>query len=308
MSTIHELINVGHCSQNGMAGTSNDFCALDIARLKKYLRFPYGYKFPDDFEPTAENFNLLTQNGTMTPLYTLVDSAFSTEANGIQTFGGGKKKLIEKMPYQIDAKMINGVQGYQNSVTITNAQAHSFLLVDENNTIFGTKGKDGVFRPISSEFLNVEAYMGAGSESANYMIQVQLDRRQFDEGLSGLRSEDYDFEIDDIKGFTNLDITIPTTPTTGSTTLAFKVVRKEDKVPQLGLTATDLKIYVNGVVVGSPTIGTPTSEGLYSVTGLTPFTLGQVVEVKTNDGTYNVVDLAGTLLKSNVAQTVVVTP
>jgi len=308
MAIIHDLINVGHCAQNGMQGTSNDFCILDVARLKKYLRFPYGYKFADNFEPTAENFNLLIQAGTMTPLYTLVDSAFTTEANGIQTFGGGKKKLIEKMPYQIDAKMINGVQGYQNTLTVANAPAHSFLLVDENDNIFGAKGKDGKFRPISSEFLNVEAYMGAGSESANYMVQIQLDRAQFDTGLSALRSEDYDFEIDDIKGFTNPEISIPIAPVTGATTVGFKVLRKEDRVQQLGLTDNEVKVYVDGVDGGASLLSL--GNGNYSATDLTALSLGDVVEIKTNDGTYDVVEVTatGTLLKSNTAQTIVVAP
>ena len=308
MAIIHDLINLGHCGQSAIEGTSNDFCVLDISRIKKYLRLPYGYKFASDFVPTQEAFNLLIQNGVMTPIYKIVDATFTTEANGIQTFGGGNKKLIEKMPLQIDGKMINGVQGYQNTLSVEKSPAHSFLIVDVNNNIFGYKGKDGQFRGINSEFFNVGAYMGAGSESASYMVQIQLDRAQFDTGLGALRNEDYDFDIDEIKGFTNLTITIPTAPTTGGTSFSFKVVRKEDLTPQLGFANTELAVYIDGVAEVSPTIGAPTAEGLYTVTGLTAFTLGQVIQVETNDGTYRIVDLDGTLMKSNVADTIVVAP
>ena len=240
MNVIHDLVNIGHCAQNGISGTSNDFCPLDISRIKKLLRFPYGYKFADDFEPTEDNFNLLIQSGVITPLYTIDGANFTTEADGIQTIDGGKNKLIEKFPYKIEAKLYNGIQGFQNTLTIANANAHSFLIVDVKGTIFGTKGKDGKFRPINSEFLHVGAYVGAGAEAAYYMIDFQLDRNQFDTGLSGLRTDDYDFEIDDIKGFTNLEISISTAPVTGDTGFSFKVLRKEDRVAQIGLSNTEL--------------------------------------------------------------------
>ena len=305
MTTIHELVNIGSCSQNGMNGTNNNFCILDVSRIKKILRFPYNYKFASNFEPTEVNFTALEQAGILTPLYTIVDAEFTTEANGVQTFGGGVKKVIEKMPFQIDGKMLNGTQGYINTISVSNANAHSFLLVDVNDTIFGFKGKDGLFRPINSEFFNVEAYKGAGAESANYMIQLQLDRTQIDSGLSGLKSEEYNFEIDDVTGYTNLDIIVPAVPVVGGTGFNIQVLRKEDRVAQLGLTTSEIKVYVAGVVA-TPTIGTPTTAGVYAISGLTAFTLGQTITIKTNDGTYDIVDLDGKLLKAKVVETIVV--
>ena len=306
MAIIHDLLNLGHCGQSQMNGTSNDFCVLDISRIKKYFRMPYGYKFASDFVATQENFNLLIQQGVLTPIHKIVDATFTTDANGVQTFAGGNKKLIEKMPIQIDSKMINGVQGYQNTLTIERATAHSFLIVDVNNNIFGYKGKDGLLRGLNSEFFHVEGYVGAGGESASYMIQLQVDRAQFDTGLVALRNEDYDFDIDDIKGYGNLTITIPVAPVVGATSFSFKVVKKEDLTPQLGLSNTEIKVLVDGVAVVSPTIGTPTAEGVYTVSALTALTLGQTVQVETNDGTYSIIDLDGVLLKSNTADTIVV--
>jgi len=306
MSTIHELINLGKCAQFGFSGTNNDFCLLDIARIKKLLRLPNGYKFPADFDPTQDKFNLLIQSGKLTPLYKLVDSTFVTEANEVTTFADGSKKQSGKKPYEIESKMINGVQGYQNTLPFEKSPSHSFLLVDENNNIFGFYDKNGLFGGISSEFFNVEPYVG-GAE-ASYMVRFQLDRNQFDSGIGALRSEDYSFEIDDIKGYSNVIATIPVAPTTGATSFSFQLVRKEDKVPQLGATASTLKVYVDGTAVSSPTISAPTSAGVYTVSALTALTLGQTVKVKTNDGTYDIVEVVDTLLKSNEATTVVVAP
>ena len=305
MSTIHDLINVGYCTQNGINGTSNDFCILDMDRVKKLLRYPYGYKFADNFEPTEANFKALIQEGTMTVIYDVVEGGLTTGENETQTFTGGDMKVSNKLPIMLEGKMLNGTQGYLNTISVSNANGHSFILVDVNDTLFGYKGKDGQFRPINSKFFSVEPYTKSGTDASQYGIKLQLDRNQFDTGLSGLVSESYDFDIDDVKGYQNLEITIPTAPSVGDTQLIFKVVRKEDREPQLGLTNTEVKIYVDGVAVATPSLGTATSEGVYTATGLTALTLGQKVEVKTNDGTYNIVDNGVALVKSNTAQTVV---
>lgn len=305
MAVIHNLTNLGSCGVNGFAGTNNDFCKFDVNRIKKVLRMPYNYKFPSDFEFTLDNLLTLQQEGKIVPLYTIVNASFTTEDNGIETFGGGKKQLIEKMPIQIEGKMINGIQGYQNTLTIEKAPAHSFLIVDVNNNIFGFKGKDGLFGGINSEFLQVMPYVGSGDASPGYMIQFQLDRNAFDTGLVVIQNSDYDFEIDDVRGVTNLEITIPVTPVVGGTSVSFKVVRKEDNAPQLGLSADELSISVGGVVVSTPTIVEGVG-GNYSVTGLTAFTLGQVIAIQTKGAGTITANLDGVLLKSNNATTVVV--
>src|SRR5574343_757345 len=171
MSTIHELINVGYCSQNGINGTSNDFCVLNLDRVKKLLRFPYGYKFDDNFEPTEAKFKELIQAGTMTVLYDIVEGGLTTGENEVQTFTGGDMKVSNKLPIMLEGKMLNGVQGYINTISVSNANAHSFLLVDVNDTIFGYKGKDGQFRPFNSKFFNVEPYAKTGTDASQYSVK-----------------------------------------------------------------------------------------------------------------------------------------
>jgi hypothetical protein len=304
MSLIHDLTNLGKCGQANFSGTSNDFCVLDVKRIKKVLRAPYGFKFASDFELTLPNLLTLEQEGKIIPLYTLVNTAFATAENGVETFGGGKKKSIEKMPIEITGKLINGIQGYQNTLSLEKAQLHSFFLIDTDNTIFGFKGKDGLFGGINSEYFEVMPYSGSGDESAGYMVGFQLDRTQFDNGLVGILNADYDFEIDDVKGVTNLIITA-VAPVVGAETLSITAKRKEDNVAQLGLDTTELKVTVAGAVVGGATL-TEVGEGVYTVGGLTALTLGQIVTVQTKGGSTTVANLDGTLLKSNLLATVTV--
>ena len=306
MAGVHDLVDVGACSQTGFRGTSNDFCILDIKRIKKILRSTPNFKFPADFDFTYANLLIEVQKGNITPLYKIVDNTYTTAENGVQTFGGGDKAQIEKMPIEMQGKMLNGVQGYKNTVTVESAKSHSFFLVDVDDTIFGFKGKDGLWGGINSDFFQVMPYVGAGDESAGYMIEWQLNRNQFDTGLAGLRSNEYDFEIDTIKGITNLEISIPVAPETGATAVAFKVVRDEDKVAQLGLDNTELEFKVNGVAVASPAV-TDNLDGTYSV-AVAALTLADKVSIRAWDGTYENVDLDGVLLKSNTAETITVAP
>ena len=305
MAGVHDLVNVGACGQAGINGTSNDFCILDIKRIKKLLRATPNFKFPDAFDFTYANLLIEEQKGNIVPIYKIVDNTFTTAENGVQTFGGGDKSQIEKMPIEMQGKLLNGTQGYKNTITVESAKVHSFFLVDVDDTVFGFKGKDGLFGGINSDFFQVMPYVGAGDESAGYMIEWQLNRNQFDTGLVGLRRDEYDFEIDTIKGITNLEITIPVVPVVGgATTVDFKVVRNEDKVAQLGLDNTELQVSIDGTPEGTPTI-TDNGDGTYT-TSVTALTVGQVITIRLWDGTYATVNLDDVLLKGNTASTIAV--
>lgn len=259
MGKLVDLLNVGHCSTSGILGTATDFCKLDIDRLKEAWRLPYNFKFPADFEFTLANLQNLQKEGKLVKVATFKTATDSTEENSVNTYAGGKKSLMDKMPIQIDATLENGIQGYQAILSLEKAGMHSFLLVDENNTIFMAKGKDGLARGLNSEFLQVMPYKMRGDQPAGFNVQFQLNRAQFDTDLHGLRSEDYTFDIDDIYGITDLDLVI-TAPANAGTTMDFSVLRKTDRhsFNQEGLEAmVGWKVKANGVVVpGAVTLGT----------------------------------------------------
>lgn len=303
MAAVEDLLNIGQCSSN-RRGTSNDFCYLDIKRIKKLLRANSGFKFPEGFEFTLDNLLLEEQKGNITPIYTLVDNTFTTAENGVQTFGGGTKALIEKMPIEMQAKLLNGVQGYQNTLTVEKSKVHSFFIVDVDDTVWGYKTKDGLFGGIKSDFFQVMPYVGAGDESAGYMIEWQLDRNQFDTGLHALTSSEYDFDMSDVKGYSNLVIEISNAPVVGDTAVNFTVRRSEDQVAQVGLDNSELEVSIDGVAEVSPVV-TDNGVGSYSV-AITAATLGQDIKIRTYDGTYTIVNLDGILLKSDTASTIVV--
>jgi hypothetical protein len=259
MATLVELLNVGKCANGAFLGTATDFCKLDIDRLAEIWRLPYNHKFPLNFEFTLANIQALQGEGKLVKIAKFKTANFTTEENSINTYAGGKKSLMDKMPIQIDATLENGIQGYQSILSVEKASAHSFLLVDDMGNIFMAKGKDGQARGLNSEFFQVMDYKGRGDQPASFMIQFQLNRSQFDNDLQGLRTEDYAFDVDDVYGITDLDLQIEAPINTG-TSFKFKVLRNTDRknFNQEGLEAmTGWVAKVDGsVIAGAVTAGT----------------------------------------------------
>jgi len=281
MAKLVDLLNVGRCSTSQILGTSTDFCKLDIDRLKEIWRMPYNFKFPANFEFTLANLQALQEEGKLIKVSTFKTSSDSTEENSVNTYAGGKKSLMDKMPKQIDATLENGIQGYQAILSLEKAGMHSFLLVDENNTIFMAKGKDGLARGLNSEFFQVMDYKMRGDQPAGFNIQFQLNRAQFDNDLQGLRSDDYNFDIDDVVGITDLDL-IVTAPANASTTMNFSVLRNTDRhsFNQEGLEAmTGWVVKVDGV--GATGAVTAVTGGYrYTITSPAAFNTGDVVTIE----------------------------
>lgn len=281
MAKLVDLLNVGRCSTSQILGTATDFCKLDIDRLKEIWRMPYNFKFNANFEFTLANLQALQEEGKLIKVSTFKTSSDTTEENSVNTYAGGKKSLMDKMPKQIDATLENGIQGYQSILSLEKAGMHSFLLIDENNTIFMAKGKDGLARGLNSEFFQVMDYKMRGDQPAGFNIQFQLNRAQFDNDLQGLRSEDYDFDIDDVVGITDLDLVV-TAPANAGTTMDFSVLRNTDRhsFNQEGLEAiTGLKVTVNGVGA-SGTVTAVTGGYRYTVTSPAAFSSGNVVTIE----------------------------
>lgn len=281
MANLVDLLNVGRCSTSQILGTATDFCKLDIDRLKEIWRMPYNFKFAVDFEFTLANLQALQEEGKLVKVSTFKTSSDSTEENSINTYAGGKKSLMDKMPKQIDATLENGIQGYQSILSLEKAGMHSFLLIDENNTIFMAKGKDGLARGLNSEFFQVMDYKMRGDQPAGFNIQFQLNRAQFDNDLQGLRSEDYAFDIDDVYGITDLGL-IVTAPANAGTTMDFSVLRNTDRhsFNQEGLEAmTGWIVKVDGVVaIGAVTA--VTGGYRYTITSPVAFNTGDVVTIE----------------------------
>ena len=307
MAVIESIVNLGYCSESNFQGTDTAYCIFDIKRLKKAWRHPLNFKFPADFGFTLANLQELEQQGKLVPIYTLKDAQFTTAENGVQTFGGGDKKLIEKMPIEIEAMLTNGIQGYQALISIEKATYHSFTLIDVEDTIWVVENSDGRIGAINSEFMQVLPYSGAGSESASYKMNFQLDRLAFDNRLRAIKADSFDFATDDIKGVDDITLTL-TAPSNGGSTVTFTAKRTKDghNVEQGGLVVGDFLL----TSAGSTIAGTLAyANGVYTFTRSSgTWATGNTITLKTWDSTLSVqiINVDGQMIKSNIATTVVV--
>ena len=143
------------------------------------------------------------------------------------------------------------------------------------------KGKDGIPRGLNSEFFQVMPYKMRGDQPAGFNIQFQLNRAQFDNDLQGLRSEDYDFDVEDIYGITDLDL-IVTAPSNTDATMDFSVLRNTDRhsFNQEGLEAmTGWVVKVDGVVA-TGAVTAVTGGYRYTITSPVAFNTGDVVTIE----------------------------
>ena len=307
MAVIESIVNLGYCSESNFQGTATNYCIFDIKRLKKLWRFPLNFKFEAGFDFTLVNLQELEQQGKLVPIYTLKDAQFTTAENGVQTFGGGDKKLIEKMPFEIEAMLTNGVQGYQAVISIEKAGYHSFIMVDVEDTIWAQESSDGRIGAINSEFMQVLPYTGAGSESASYKINFQLDRLTIDTRLKAIKADSFDFATDDITGVDDITLTL-TAPINGGSTVTFTAKRTKDghNVEQGGLVVGDFLL----TSAGSTIAGTLAyANGVYTFTRSSgTWATGNIITLKTWDSTLSVqiINVDGQMIKSNVATTVAV--
>lgn len=211
------------------------------------------------------------------------------------------------MPFEIEAMLTNGVQGYQAVISIEKATYHSFVLVDAEDTIWVAEDKTGLIGAINSEFMQVLPYTGAGSESASYKINFQLDRLTIDTRLKAIKADSFDFATDDITGVDDITLTL-TAPINGGSTVTFTAKRTKDghNVEQGGLVVGDFLL----TSAGSTIAGTLAyANGVYTFTRSSgTWATGNIITLKTWDDTLGVqiINVDGQMIKSNVATTVAV--
>jgi len=303
---IETILNKGQCSVSNMKGLREGYCPFDITRLAMLLRFDYGYTFSAGFQFTKENLVKLIQGGKMKVIRTLKNANWDTPENGAQTYDGGDMYQTDKFPMKYSAIINGGTQGHQGLVSVERARTHSFLLVDKEGQIWLSEA-NGTVRAINSNYMDVSPYMPAGNEAGASKITSQLERGVFDNSLSVIKPEELGFDIFELHDFFDVVIDL-TAPSNSSNTLTFTAVRKTDKhdLGQGGLVTANVRLKVgNTTVAGTLSY----SSGVYTFTRTAgTFSTGDAVTLSTWDNTESsyIVDVDGTLLKSNIATTVAV--
>jgi len=307
MGLISEIVNNLSCGANETLGTGTKFCPQDIENPTVVIFAEKGTKIAP-----ADDFNLaylqdLQQKGQVIILNGVVSFTDNTAENEVGTREStGIKYGTMLPPYDFTFVFDNGIHFYKALTKLEGSKNYDMFVFDVKNDMFGALDRQGNFRGLDCQYIGVGSYK-IGKENAQNLM-VQLSRTDFDNNVGFIANENLDFTAEqDLDGYNDIDITL-TAPANLATTLAFKVYAKSNNklVPLTGLAIADLLLKVDGVTV-VPTLLASTVDGEYTLTSAA-YSTGDVVSLQLYDGVKNasIINLDGTMYKSNVATTVVV--
>ena len=308
MGLISAIVNKVNCGASEQMGTGRKFCPMDINVPKVVVLIKKGLKIAPSKQFNLAYIQELQQQGKAVVLNGIVSFTDNTPTNETATREStGIKYTTMKAPYELQFVFDNGLYFHKALDKFESSTQWDLLIFDVNNDLFGAQDRQGNFRGLDCVYMSVENYK-IGKENAQ-MLNVQLSRSDFDNNVAWIVNESLDFTAEqDLDGYNDVEITL-VAPTAGNNGINFsvKAISNNKFIPLNGLTINDLLATQDG---GNDTLANLTvdGEGLYSAELAGTPILGNTVTLKLYDGILaaNIINLDGTLYKSNVATTVVV--
>jgi len=307
MGTISTIVNNLSCGANAQMGTGTKFCPQDIENPTVVVFAEKGTKIAPEIDFNLAYFQEMQQKGQLIVLNGVVSFTDNTAENEVGTREStGIKYGTMLPPYDFTFVFDNGIQFYKALAKLEGSKNYDIFIFDVKNDMFGALDRQGNFRGLDCQYIGVGGYKIGKENSQSLMVQVS--RADFDNSVAWISNENLDFTAEqDLDGYNDIDIAL-TAPANLATTLDFKVYAKSNNklVPLTGLVIADLLLKVDGVSV-TPTLLASTVDGEYTLTSAA-YSTGDVVSLQLYDGVKNasIINLDGTMYKSNVATTVVV--
>lgn len=309
MATFENIINNVNCGAGELIGTGNKFCKFNL-KMPAVLEFiEKGTKIL----PTDE-FNLAyvqgqQQKGKSIIVKGMIDFSNNTPENDYRTLAAtGKMTTTLKHPYQWMFTVDGGLYNHKSLSKLESNELYDLRIYDISGNVLMAKDSQGNGRGLDMGILSIGAY-AIGNENQT-TIMIQVDRTHFDTSAAWITAENLDFKAEqDLDGWNDVTVEIPTAPANLATTLTFTVnATANNKLYALeGLAIADLLYTVDGVTT-VPTLLTPTTPaGTYTLT-VPALATGDVLALSLFDSPLNsyIINLDGVLYKSNIATSVVV--
>lgn len=308
MGLINQIVNNLSCGANAQLGTGTKFCPQDIENPTVVVFAEKGTKIlpGDDFN--LAYFQEMQQKGQLIVLNGVVSFTDNTSENEVGTREStGIKYGTMLPPYDFTFTFDNGLQYYKALAKLEGSKNYDMFLFDVKNDMFGALDRQGNFRGLDCQYIGVGSYK-IGKENAQNLM-VQLSRSDFDNSVAWIANENLDFTAEqDLDGYNDIDITL-TAPANLDLTLDLKVFAKANNklVALTGLAKEDFLLKVDGSSVTPSTLLAGTNAGEYTLTSAA-YSTGDAVSLQLYDSVLNasIINVDGTMYKSNVAITVVV--
>jgi len=308
MGIISTIVNNLSCGANAQAGTGTKFCPQDIENPTVVVFAEKGTKIAPEIDFNLAYFQEMQQKGQLIVLNGVVSFTDNTAENEVGTREStGIKYGTMLPPYDFTFTFDNGLQYYKALTKLEGSKNYDMFIFDVKNDMFGALDRQGNFRGLDCQYIGVGSYK-IGKENAQNLM-IQLSRTDFDNNIGFIANENLDFTAEqDTDGYNDIDITL-TAPADAATTLAIKVYAKSNNklVALTGLAKEDFLLKVEGSSVTITTLTSGVIPGEYTLT-VPAFNTGDEVSLQLYDGVLNasIINLDGTMYKSNVATTVVV--
>lgn len=308
MGLISKVVNNLSCGANSQMGTGTKFCPQDIKSPTVVVFAEKGTKFAPGDNLTLSAVQELQQKGKLIVLSGVVSFTDNTAENATGTREStGIKYTTLLNPYDFTFVFDNGLHFHKALTKLEGSKNYDMFIFDVKNDMFGALDRQGNFRGLDCQFVGVGGYK-IGMENSQSLM-VQISRTQFDSDVAFVSNENLDFTAEqDLDGYNDIEITL-TAPANLDSYLVIKVFAKSNNklVALTGLAKEDFLLKVNGSSVSIVTLVAGTVDGEYVAT-VPDVTTGQVVTLQLFDSVLNasIINLDGSLYKSNVATTVVV--
>lgn len=306
MATFSQIINKVNCGAGELLGTGNKFCKFDLRTPSVILLLEKGYKIAPSDVLDLTYIQELQQKGRAIVLKGVVDFADNTPDNDYGTRAAtGKMYTTLKHPYQWMFTFDNGLYFHKALAALESNELYDIVLFDEKGDALLAMDGQGNGVGLDLGILSSGKYV-IGNENAQ-TIMVQVDRVSFDADAAWITQENLGFRANrDLDGYNDVTITMAA-PANLATTINFTVMANSNNklVPLQGLAIADLLYQVDGVTT-VPTLLSTTTPGNYTLT-VPALATAEVLTLTTFDAPLNafIINLDGTLYKSNVATTTV---
>lgn len=308
MGTISTIVNSLSCGANAQMGTGTKFCPQDIENPTVVVFAEKGTKIAPEIDFNLAYSQEMQQKGQLIVLNGVVSFTDNTAENEVGTREStGIKYGTMLPPYDFTFVFDNGIQFYKALAKLEGSKNYDIFIFDVKNDMFGALDRQGNFRGLDCQYIGVGGYKIGKENSQSLMVQVS--RADFDNSVAWISNENLDFTAEqDLDGYNDIDITL-TAPVNLDLTLDLKIFAKANNklVALTGLAKEDLLLKVDGAAVTPSSLVAGTNDGEYTLTSAA-YSTGDVVSLQLYDGVLNasIINLDGTMYKSNVATTVVV--
>lgn len=286
---LQDQLNTIVCGAEGVIGSGRLGCPIDPENIKHLIATDGSYFSEDVLRAAVRS---MQKQGKLVPLLDAYDVTWENEENQIETSASlGLESKGRSGNYKLTTMFANGMFFQRVLESMEGQNRWSIYLVDEEDNIFGTLGKNGEFKGLKTSRFSVNPYkFKSGAEGGKTSVTMQFSRpKEFNAALGVVTSEKLDFLPSDLDGINQVGLGVSGLIDAATTIVVKTVLEKDNNTFVDGLNADGSDFLVK--VGGTPaTVSAATADAeakTYTLTISAPLAVDQVVEVLLYDSSGN---------------------